>query len=164
MNTVPTAVFEGLNDVTDYIANRVTICTALGASLGIATSTLKGINGKNLIKPGIHAGVSSALAMTACFVSERLIFAGICLLESKNDASSQFSQHRSGLKEIGNVRSHALGGAIGGAFVSKLYTYRALPGIFFFPPIMLVAYGIDYKVNEYREHRLKIIQQDQSDT
>lgn len=173
------SIIEGIDDVTDHIANRVSLCTILGSSLGLISSTLNGINGRQLVKPMLHAGVSSALAMTACFMAERLVHvaassyssSSFCELNHGNSDDDDSDSDRENIKdsnrlsfcacecvrEIGDGRSHVLGGVIGGGIVSKLYTFRALPGVLLFTPIMLVVYGIEIKVNEYREERIKAI-------
>ena len=144
------------DEVTDHIANRVVFSTMLGASFGMASATLKGQH--NIMKSTFHAGVSSALAMTACFAAERMGYylVGGKVSTNNNGDSKEIEIYREMIhaSNMGNVKSHLLGGILGGAFVSQLYLHRPIPGILFFPPIMLGAYALDYKIDEYRRQRI----------
>mmetsp|Transcript_28919 Transcript_28919/g.29287 ORF Transcript_28919/g.29287 Transcript_28919/m.29287 type:complete len:157 (-) Transcript_28919:132-602(-) len=129
-------------DEVDRLSNRVMIAACGGLLIGSSAAVLKGLPFR---QSAFSSTVSTSIAATTCFTSERCVN----MLLPRSDSVSALNEDRR------HYISHGLGGLAGGALIGMIYKSSPLSGGLLFTPIMFAVAFAENQVDEYREERIR---------
>ena len=139
---------QTLQEVLDYMSQRVTLSAIAGGTGGLTLAQLRGYHFPS--RTAGYSAVSCAAVATACFGFERAANATLILTNQWQDENKL------------RYASHAAGGLFGGALLGTLYIRKPIRGALFFTPMMLGIALVDKKFTKYRQDKqIKILTQQQ---
>ena len=129
-----------INQQLDHITNRVFLSTMTGFLFGGSHAIFKGYPA---LRASLQVSISCALASTACFGIERIIY-------------NSLPHHEQSL-----YTSYTLSGILGGGLLGGIFQRRMGGGILLFTPLMISAAYTEIQFQSWKERKIQHLMKEQ---